>query len=488
METQNWLLKQAALNPNHMAVTDGTTAYTFAQLSQRVAQVAGHLAPLSHGPRIGLLTKNKLAGYELALAIMGLGKTIVWLNWRLATEELAWQVVDSDLDLVVVDDDLWRPEFDGRYRTFSQVFSQEAAPAELVAEFDHEAVASIMYTSGTTGRPKGVLQTFGNHFASAVASSLNLGLVAGEEWLCVTPLFHISGFSILMRGLVYGMPVRLMDHFDAQAVTQVLAKEPVTIISVVPYMLKQLLKIRQNGGPDYHPAFRLALLGGGTIDRATLEACQAAGFQVVQCYGMTETCSQVIALSAADAPAQIGAVGKPLFTTQLKLLADGEVTIKTPALSPGYLNQPEKMAAKMQDGWYRTGDIGHLNAAGFLVIDGRKDEMIISGGENIFPQEVEQVYAQLPGIDEVAVVGVPDPTWGARPVAFLVGQPRSEQELIDYGYAHLAHYKVPKHFHFVARLPKNASGKLQRFKLRTAAKSGIMKELNGGLLNPKASE
>lgn len=470
MKTQNWFLKQADLNPTRLAVTDGREALTFAQLATRVQDLAGHLAAVSHGPRVGLLTKNKLLGYQLALAIMGLGKTIVWLNWRLASEELAWQVEDSALDLVLVDDDLWRADFDDRYRSFSQLLAQPAAPRKLVAEFDHEAVASIMYTSGTTGRPKGVLQIFGNHYASAIASSLNLGLVAGEEWLCVTPLFHISGFSIVMRGLVYGMPVRLMDHFDAAAVTQVLAEEPVTIISAVPYMLKQLLKVRQAGGPAFNPHFRLVLLGGGTIDRASLTASQAAGFQVVQCYGMTETCSQVIALSAADAAAQLGAVGKPLFTTRLKLLEEsGEVAIKTPALSPGYLNQPEKMAAKMRDGWYLTGDIGHLNDAGFLFIDGRKDEMIISGGENIFPQEVEQAFLQAPGVAAIAVVGVPDDTWGVRPVAFVVGARQSEQALIDYGYAHLAHYKVPRHFFFVDQLPTNAAGKLQRFKLRELA-------------------
>ena len=467
METQNWLIKQAQLNPDRLAVSDGQTSYTFAQLLTVVKADAAHLAGLTTQARVGLLGKNNLLTYRLALALLSMGKTIVWLNWRLASPELAFQVADSELDLVLVDDALMRAEFDQRYQTYTTVLARPGQAVELQATFASEAIASIMYTSGTTGQPKGVLQTFGNHFASAVASSLNLGLVANEQWLCVTPLFHISGFSIVMRGLVYGMAVRLMARFDPVAVEAVLCTEPITILSAVPYMLKQLLQQRQRTHRAYQPAFRLVLLGGGTIDQATLAACQAAHLPVVQCYGMTETCSQIIALSARDASQQLGAVGKPLFTTQVKLMpTTHEIAIKTPALTPGYLKQPAKFAAKMVDGWYLTGDIGHFNAAGFLYVDGRKDEMIISGGENIFPQEVEQVYAAMPGIEAVAVVGQADATWGQRPVAFIVGQAQPAQKLIDYGYAHLAHYKVPKEYHFVAALPKNASGKVQRFKLR----------------------
>ena len=182
---------------------------------------------------------------------------------------------------------------------------------------------------------------------------------------------------------------------------------------------------------------------------------------------MTETCSQVIALRASDALAKIGSVGQPLFTTRLKLAADGEILLKTPALTPGYLNLPAKLPAKMVDGWYRTGDMGHLDKDGYLYVDGRADEMMISGGENIFPQEVEQVYLRYPGIRQLAVVGQPDAEWGEVPVAFVVSdQPLDQAQLVAFGYRHLAHYKVPRRYLRVAKLPTNASGKIQRYLLR----------------------
>lgn len=233
-------------------------------------------------------------------------------------------------------------------------------------------------------------------------------------------------------------------------------------------MLKKMLEDVQANDHCYSSAFRLVLLGGGTIDRATLNACEESGLPVVQCYGMTETCSQFVALSAEEAPYHLGSVGKPLFTTQLRLVGEHhEIEIQTPALTPGYLNQPAKFAAKHDGDWYRTGDVGHFDEDGFLYVDGRLDEMIISGGENIFPAEVENVLRQYPGIQEIAVVGRNDQQWGAVPVAVVVSkQPVDFQQLEAFGREHLAHYKVPKVYLQTDALPKNASGKVQKFRLQ----------------------
>ena len=467
METQNWLLKQAATQPNQIAIDDGNERLSFAELKKQVEVLVGKIDHLNPGSRVGLLATNTLMSYKLSLAIMCSGRTIVWLNWRLAGEELERQIKDSGLQLCLVENSLWRSGMTDPFKSYSAFLITSADPGELIPVFKSNWVASIMYTSGTTGRPKGVLQTFGNHFYSAVSSALNLGLSSADKWLCVAPIFHISGFSIIMRGLIYGMTVRLVEKFRAEELERILANETVTIMSVVPFMLKKLIQQQNKTNTHYNSAFRCMLLGGGTIDRETLEICLQRSIPVVQCYGMTETCSQIVALRSVDALLKLGSVGQPLFSTQLKLSKDGEILLKTPALTPGYLNLPNKLPSKMIDGWYRTGDIGHLDKEGYLYIDGRADEMLISGGENIFPQEVEQVYQRYPQINEVAVVGQNDSVWGQVPVAFVVSDRRlSTTKLMNYGYEHLARYKVPQHYIFVSELPKNASGKIRRFMLR----------------------
>ena len=467
METQNWLLKQAATQPNQIAIDDGNERLSFAELKKQVEVLVGKIDHLNPGSRVGILATNTLMSYKLSLAIMCSGRTIVWLNWRLAGEELERQIKDSGLQLCLVENSLWRSGMTDPFKSYIAFLITSADPGELIPVFKSDWVASIMYTSGTTGRPKGVLQTFGNHFYSAVSSALNLGLSSADKWLCVAPIFHISGFSIIMRGLIYGMTVRLVEKFRAEELERILANETVTIMSVVPFMLKKLIQQQNKTNTHYNSAFRCMLLGGGTIDRETLEACLQRSIPVVQCYGMTETCSQIVALRSADALLKLGSVGQPLFSTQLKLSKDGEILLKTPALTPGYLNLPDKLPSKMIDGWYRTGDIGHLDKEGYLYIDGRADEMLISGGENIFPQEVEQIYQRYPQINEVAVVGQNDSVWGQVPVAFVVSDRRlSPTKLINYGYEHLARYKVPQHYIFVSELPKNASGKIRRFMLR----------------------
>ena len=467
METQNWLLKQAATQPNQIAIDEGNELLSFAELKKQVEVLVGKIDHLNPGSRVGLLATNTLMSYKLALAIMCSGRTIVWLNWRLAGEELERQIKDSGLQLCLVENSLWRSGMTNPFKSYSAFLITNADPGELIPVFKSDWVASIMYTSGTTGKPKGVLQTFGNHFYSAVSSALNLGLSSADKWLCVAPIFHISGFSIIMRGLIYGMTVRLVEKFRAEEIERILANETVTIMSVVPFMLKKLIQQQNKTNTHYNSAFRCMLLGGGTIDRETLEICLQRSIPVVQCYGMTETCSQIVALRSVDALLKLGSVGQPLFSTQLKLSKDGEILLKTPALTPGYLNLPNKLPSKMIDGWYRTGDIGHLDKEGYLYIDGRADEMLISGGENIFPQEVEQVYQRYPQINEVAVVGQNDSVWGQVPVAFVVSDRRlSPTKLMNYGYEHLARYKVPQHYIFVSELPKNASGKIRRFMLR----------------------
>ncbi|MCM0599828.1 o-succinylbenzoate--CoA ligase [Periweissella fabalis] len=474
---QNWLTKQVSLNPERIALTVAEQSWTFKELQTAVIKIAGQLTTLAvtTNQRIAILAKNTAASYLTIMAVQQLGIQPVLLNFRLAKDELQRQLQDSHVEALLIDDELavklseWA-DLPVKIYLLSEVRSTLSTPVKVITDFSESAVASIMYTSGTTGNPHGVLQTFKNHFYSAMGSALNLGLAEDDRWLCAVPLFHISGLSIMMRSLIYGMGVDLVGHFDDIAVTKRLTMEPITIMSVVPTMLKRLLPLVPMTG--YNKKFRCFLLGGGPIDPTTLAQCEQQNIAVIQSYGMTETSSQIVALNFADARLKIGSVGKPLFPVQIRLANSeqgvGEIELQAPNLTVGYLNQASEFARKITpDGWYQTGDLGFIDEDGFLFIKGRRDDMFISGGENIFPDEVEHAYSQYPGMYEIAVVGKSDNDWGMIPVAFIISEGELNiKDLYEFGRQHLAHYKVPVEFIKVDALPKTASGKVQRHKLR----------------------
>ncbi|WEV54540.1 o-succinylbenzoate--CoA ligase [Leuconostocaceae bacterium ESL0723] len=463
---ENWLTKRVNLTPARPAVTFEDQVLTFAEVAKKANDLAAKVSPLSDQPRIGLVIKNDLASYLTILAVLQTGKTIVFFNRRLAAPEIDQQIQDANLDLVITDDDYSVDLAVRQQLTLEELRTNPANPDFApVKNYEPEAIASVMYTSGTTGKPKGVLQSFANHFYSAMGSALNLGLQADDAWLTVVPLFHISGFSIMMRQLLYGMRLDLMAKFDAHAVNQRLLTKPVSHISVVPVMLQEMLADLKPG-QVYQDKFRVLLLGGGPSSKAMLQAAQDHQIPVVQSYGMTETASQVVALDPQMALAKLGSVGKPLFPVSLKLVDDqgqpsqvGQVWLQTPTLSPGYLNQAKR--ATGPDAWFDTGDYGHLDEDGFLYIAGRRGDMISSGGENVFPQEVEEVLGHFPGLNQVVVVGQPDAKWGMVPVAIL-DRDIDIKDLRAYGRTHLAHYKAPQRFYWTDHWPRTASGKIKR--------------------------
>ncbi len=472
---ENWLTKRANLTPDRMAIRFGDATLTFAEMRKRVLQIAGQIAKhVDDNERIALITPNNLTGYLMILAIQQLDKTVVLLNRRLSPREMAFQLADAAITTVLQDDAFVGELANVHQLNFSAILATEAEPIVPVAAFDLDKVTSIMYTSGTTGNPKGVMQTFGNHFHSAVGSALNLGLTPNDVWLAAVPIFHISGLSIMMRSLIYGMGVVLYERFDVERINQELLTGQVTTISVVPVMLKQLLA-QLPAGAVYHERFRTMLLGGGPTDLTTLEKATAAGIEIVQSYGMTETASQVIALDASSATRKLGSAGKPLFPVEVRVQkvndADkvGRIQIKSPTLAVGYLNRPDKYAEAFVDGWFDTGDMGWLDDEGFLYVEGREGDMISSGGENVFPDEIESVYGEADAIAQMSVVGIPDDRWGAVPVAFVMfkgEQTMDFEALRNFGRDRLAHYKVPVRFFETETFPRTASGKIQRHKLR----------------------
>ena len=341
----------------------------------------------------------------------------------------------------------------------------------IVEEIDLDDICTIMYTSGTTGHPKGVIQTYGNHWWSAISSSLNLGLHQDDCWLCTVPLFHISGYSILMKSVIYGMKIVLHEKFDEKETIDDLHKEKVTIMSVVSTTLSRIIEgLKDDTLPKQ---FRCMLLGGGPASLALLNACVDKNIPVYQSYGMTETASQIVTLSPEDSLRKLGSAGKPLFPSQIKIIhgdgemakhnEPGEIVVKGPNVTHGYLNRD----TVLQDGWLQTGDIGYLDDEGFLYVLDRRSDLIISGGENIYPAEIEGVLTSHPNIQDAGVIGKVDNHWGEVPVAFIV--PKGEitaSEIKNYCQEKLAKYKIPKEFNFIEEIPRNASKKILRRELR----------------------
>ncbi|AZB44101.1 o-succinylbenzoate--CoA ligase [Bacillus sp. FJAT-42376] len=475
----NWLMQRAYLTPDRTAVETKEESISFKNLHHEALYRAGGLKKLgvSKGDHIAVLMGNSIEMVKMLHAIFYTGATAVLLNTRLSKEEWLYQIQDSRSIMTIADHayfDKLLVEKSQKW-TAGDVFMQGEKPASYLQEFDLNDTAVIMYTSGTTGKPKGVMQTFGNHYWSAAGSALNLGLHSEDKWLAAVPLFHISGLSILFRSVIYGMTIQLHQRFDAEVINQSIMEDRISIISVVGTMLASMLDELE--GRQYPNTFRCMLLGGGPAPAPLLNGCRDKGIPVFQTYGMTETSSQFATLSTEDAFKKLGSAGKPLFPCQIKIIGEdgtetdtgtpGEITVKGPNVMKGYWNKEEETNKVLKDGWLHTGDIGRMDEEGFLYVLDRRSDLIISGGENIYPAEIESILLEHPAVKEAGVAGIPDEKWGQVPYGFIVeAEPVSEEELIRYSTGKLAKYKVPKGFAFVHELPRNASRKLQRHLLK----------------------
>ncbi|KZE39744.1 2-succinylbenzoate-CoA ligase [Bhargavaea cecembensis] len=472
MITPNWILQRARLTPDRVAISWDEERWTFREMADRSMDIARKMrgTGLEEGDRVALLTSG---GPETVFLIHGgllAGFELVMLNSRLTGAELAYQIEDSEAKAVFSDDELSDRVPDST--AVSLLLAGEKAdfnPAEL---WEEDRTLTIMYTSGTTGFPKGVRQTAGNHLSSAVASALNMGIQDGDVWLCAMPLFHISGFSILSRSLIYGMTVRLQSKFDAEASAREIAEGSVTTMSAVSAQLVRVLDILESRNQKASDRFRQILAGGGPVPSPYIRRAEALGIQILQTYGMTETSSQTATLAAEDALRKTGSSGKALFFNRIRIEGaekpgdEGEILISGPHVTPGYVGRFSGKPAQV-DGWLHTGDIGRLDEEGFLYVLDRRSDLIISGGENIYPAEIEQVLVAHPAVAEAGVAGVEDERWGQVPAAFIVARRTvSVEELEAFCRERLAPYKVPKHYRFVGELPRNASNKLLRRELK----------------------
>jgi len=475
METMpNWLMQRAFLTPERTAIETKEEKITFLELHEKVGSICEHLSYLQieKGQKVAVLMKNGTQMITVIHALSYIGAVAVLLNTRLSREELLWQMDDAEVVCLVTDQKFETEQV--LVYAFEEVVNGPKKTAVVQEEFSLEESMTIIYTSGTTGKPKGVILTYGNHWASAVGSSLNLGLRDDDCWLACMPMFHVGGLSLLMKNIMYGMRILLVPKYDPDFIHEAIKTRGITIISVVSKMLMDLLE--RLGEETYPSSLRCMLLGGGPAPKPLLETCVTKGIPVYQTYGMTETSSQICTLSADYMLTKVGSAGKPLFSCQLRIEKDGEVVppnvegeivVKGPNVTHGYFKREDATRETIIDGWLHTGDLGYLDEEGFLYVLDRRSDLIVSGGENIYPAQIEEVLLANPKVAEAGVVGKADEQWGQVPVAFIVkADDITEEELIKFCEEKLARYKVPREVHFLLELPRNASKKLLRRELR----------------------
>ena len=487
-----WLPRRAAITPDRPAVVIRDTTFTFADLEFRSRELAGSLASrgLCPGDVAAALLENGLPMVELLHAVDRCGATLLPLNIRLSARELSYQMGDSGAHLLLHDDDglaeiaIEAGALAPGIETVSirSLGTQTDATTTDAGPIDQDRPLAILYTSGTTGKPKGACLTRANFLWSAVSSGWQLGLHPDDRWLACLPLFHVGGISMLVRSTLYGCPVVIHERFDPEAVIQELTTQHITHISLTATMLQRILDAL---GPDHAPRWlRCVLLGGGPCPPLLLADARSRGFPIALTYGLTEAASQVATRPPFSDEKPSGAL-TPLFGTELRIVdgsgrevpngIDGEICVRGPTVMSGYVQTQGTSDTTLRDGWLHTGDIGVLDDAGRLLVHDRRSDLIVSGGENIYPAEVEAILLEHPEIAEVGVSSREDAEYGRRPVAWWVLRGGAvaphTSTLQSFCRERLAGYKVPIAFFRVDALPRNAAGKLLRDQLASTPRT-----------------
>lgn len=490
----------AQCTPDAIAIRFGDRQWTWAQWALRIRRAAGALraAGVQPGERVAFLDKNHPACLEILIAAASIGAVSTVVNWRVIGDELVHVLDDSGARLLFVGAEL-HPTLQSvaaRVPRLERVIlvggeSDEyesslaaAAPIPVEVESDGAGTALVIYSSGTTGRPKGVLlsqRALVNHITNLAPA---FPFADGDANLVAMPLFHVGGIGYACFGIFAGVPTILTREPDAVTLIRVL-NDGATHTFFVPPVIARFL----DGGEAAHSAvarLRYLVYGAAPMPVPLLQRALAAWPDVnfVQVYGQTELCGAITALSPADhrdasRPQLLLSAGRPAAGTELQIVdpttgerlnhgAPGEIWARSNQAMSGYLNQPQATADTItSDGWLRTGDIGRLDADGYLYIEDRLKDMIITGGENVYGPEVESVLLEHPAVVDAAVIGVPDDFWGESVKAIVVTNREVEPaDLIEFCRGRLADFKCPRTVDFAPSLPRNASGKILKATLR----------------------
>ncbi len=474
----------AETRPDALALTFLGKQWTYRELDAWVSWWVAALQAreVKPGDRVALISTNHAMVAVLYFALGRLGAVLVPLNVRLTRAEL--QPLLDDV----------APKFTLTYAgglaerlfpdletlvSFMDKVPSSASSSECVP-LGEQTPRIILFTSGTTGRPKGAVLTEGNFRASARASAANLGAHPAPYWLGTLPLFHVGGLAMLTRTAYDGGCLVLRARFDEEDTNRAIDEEGVTHASFVATTLERVLDARKDRRVP--STFRLALIGGGPVPAPLLARARAAGILALQTYGLTEACSQVTTERPDEADGRTAGRALPGLEVRitgpggepLEAGREGDIEVRGPTVMSGYLNRPEATREAFRDGWLRTKDVGVLDGSGRLTVLSRRTDLIVRGGENIYPAELEAVLAAHPAVREVAVVGIPDAKWGEVPVAFVATREGAELpgDLGAWCRESLAGFKVPARFLELEALPRNAMGKVERRVLRERAQAG----------------
>ena len=505
-----WLPLSASLHPSQRCFVDEGLhrTLTFLEVNGRVNRLANALRGegMAAPDRVAILAVDSHCYMETLLASMKLGTTYVPLNYRLAPSEIGVLLEESGASWLFVSEQYEALASDlvqsvahlERVVVYGQSHAGHAAYEALLAgsdeaepvrerELGDEDLLGLAFTSGTTGRPKGVLQSHRMMKMMVTNGMVHLTTTADEFRYSAAPMFHIGGMAMAMHGVALGFPNLLMPQFDPAPVLRWLQSGEITSVFLVPTMINRLLAVPDVERHDYS-SLKSIVYGGGPITPMLLRrALDVFNCDFIQTFAAgTEAGGQTV-LTAEDhrralsgEPHLLASIGRPAFGVALRLVDEdvddvepgqvGEIATRSDTVMSGYLGQPEESAEALRGGWFRAGDMAWADERGYLYLAGRKNDMIIRGGENVYPIEIETVLADFPGVNEVAVIGLDDAEWGESVCAVITMDEGCErppdEELRRHCRLRLAAYKVPTRFEFRPQLPVNASGKILRTELR----------------------
>jgi fatty-acyl-CoA synthase len=465
-----WIRDRARTAPERVAIDHLGRTVTYEELDAASERLAGAFRArgLARGDRVATLTGNSPEHVAAFFACAKAGLIIAPLSWRLAPAELAYQLEDAEPALFLVEDE-YAELARASGRPFEELALTSEGGAALDAEVGDDDPLLLVYTSGTTGRPKGALLTHANCFWTNLSFDLATGVSDGDVVLQILPQFHCGGWNVhALLAWWKGATVVLERAFDPARCLALIEEKRITTMMGVPANYLFMSQEPSFAGADLR-SLRRAVVGGASMPEALLETWRLRGVEIVQGYGLTEAAPNVLCVPPEDAVRKAGWAGKPYPHVDVRLSPEGELQVRGPNVFAGYWRNPGATAEVFDGEWLRTGDVAERDEEGFYRIKDRLKDMYISGGENVYPAEVESVLHEHPAVADVAVVGVPDERWGEVGVAFVVpAADISEEQLVEFVRERLARFKAPKVVRFVDVLPRSGLGKVLKDELRAS--------------------